>query len=101
MTSIENLGGGVQGNGPEPSRSLRFSSEEMRDRSEFVPKYFAVVGACYLVATNGMAHYACRIELEAGSYVFLNDLSFLRGSASWKGVTLRKRTKLNVLTASS
>jgi predicted type IV restriction endonuclease len=37
-------------------------------------RYNLVLGAPYLVVTNGMEHYACRIDLEGQDYVFLDDL---------------------------
>ena len=37
-------------------------------------QYNLVLGARYLVVTNGQEHYACRIDFETQSYAFLDDL---------------------------
>lgn len=37
-------------------------------------RYNLVLGARYLVVTNGREHYACRIDLDDRSYTFLDDL---------------------------
>jgi predicted type IV restriction endonuclease len=37
-------------------------------------RYNLVLGARYLVVTNGLTHYACRVDLEAQEYAFLDDL---------------------------
>ncbi|MEF8940358.1 MAG: type I restriction enzyme HsdR N-terminal domain-containing protein [Salinivenus sp.] len=37
-------------------------------------RYNLVLGAPYLVVTNGQTHYACRVDLEAQDYAFLDDL---------------------------
>jgi len=37
-------------------------------------RYNAVLGAPFLVVTNGLDHYACRIDLEARTVSFLADL---------------------------
>jgi predicted type IV restriction endonuclease len=37
-------------------------------------RYNLVLGAPYLVVTNGREHYACRIDLDAQDYTFLDDL---------------------------
>ena len=37
-------------------------------------RYNIVLGAPYLVVTNGQTHYACRVDLEARNYAFLDDL---------------------------
>jgi hypothetical protein len=37
-------------------------------------RYNLVLDARYLVVTNGRAHYACRVDLNAGTYAFLDDL---------------------------
>ncbi len=37
-------------------------------------RYNIVLGAPYLVVTNGQTHYACAIDVEARSYRFLDDL---------------------------
>lgn len=36
--------------------------------------YNLVLGAPFLVVTNGQVHYACRIDFEGQSYSFLDDL---------------------------
>lgn len=37
-------------------------------------RYNLVLGAPYLVVTNGHVHYACRIDIENQHYTFLDDL---------------------------
>jgi hypothetical protein len=37
-------------------------------------RYNLVLGAPYLVVTNGQTHYACRVDVEAGDYRYLDDL---------------------------
>ncbi len=37
-------------------------------------RYNLVLNARYLVVTNGHVHYACRVDLAAGTYDFLEDL---------------------------
>jgi predicted type IV restriction endonuclease len=37
-------------------------------------RYNLVLGAPYLVVTNGQTHYACAIDFENQSYTFLDDL---------------------------
>lgn len=37
-------------------------------------RYNLVLGAPFLVVTNGRTHYACRIDRGAGDYSFLDDL---------------------------
>jgi len=37
-------------------------------------RYNIVLGAPYLVVTNGQTHYACRVDPEARDYAFLDDL---------------------------
>ena len=37
-------------------------------------RYNLVLGAPYLVVTNGQTHYACAIDFENRSYTFLDDL---------------------------
>lgn len=39
-----------------------------------IARYNSVLLAPYLVVTNGRAHYCWRVDREAGSYVFLDDL---------------------------
>lgn len=36
--------------------------------------YNLVLGAPFLVVTNGQTHYACRIDFDERSYAFLDDL---------------------------
>jgi len=37
-------------------------------------RYNLVLGARYLVVTNGQEHYACRVDTDSGEYAFLDDL---------------------------
>jgi len=37
-------------------------------------RYNAVLGAPFLVVTNGQEHYACAIDFEAHAYAFLDEL---------------------------
>ena len=37
-------------------------------------RYNGVLGAPFLVVTNGQEHYACAIDFEAHTYAFLDDL---------------------------
>jgi hypothetical protein len=37
-------------------------------------RYNGVLGAPFLVVTNGREHYACAIDFEAHTYAFLDDL---------------------------
>lgn len=37
-------------------------------------RYNLVIDAPYLVVTNGQTHYACRVDTDAGTYAFLDDL---------------------------
>jgi len=37
-------------------------------------RYNLVLGARYLVVTNGHEHYACRVDTASGDYAFLDDL---------------------------
>ena len=37
-------------------------------------RYNLVLDARYLVVTNGLSHYACRVDLDSGTYAFLNNL---------------------------
>lgn len=37
-------------------------------------RYNLVLDAPFLVVTNGQEHYACRVDTDAGTYVFLDDL---------------------------
>lgn len=39
-----------------------------------VARYNRVLRVPYLVVTNGLAHYACRIDFEAATYQFLDEL---------------------------
>lgn len=45
-----------------------------QDAFDQCARYNLVLGAPYLVVTNGQTHYACAIDLEAQDYRFLNDL---------------------------
>ncbi len=37
-------------------------------------RYNLVLNAPYLVVTNGLEHYACRVDTNTGGYAFLDDL---------------------------
>lgn len=37
-------------------------------------RYNLTLGARYLVITNGVKHYACRVDVASGDYAFLDDL---------------------------
>lgn len=37
-------------------------------------QYNLVLGAPFLVVTNGQTHYACRVDFDARNYAFLDDL---------------------------
>lgn len=39
-----------------------------------IGRYNLVVGARYLLVTNGLAHYSCRVDFRAQSYTFLQDI---------------------------
>lgn len=45
-----------------------------QDAFDQCARYNLVLGAPYLVVTNGQTHYACAIDLEAQDYRFLDDL---------------------------
>ena len=51
-----------------PSVSIR------QDAFDQGARYNLVLGAHYLVVTNGQAHYACRVDTGSGEYAFLDDL---------------------------
>jgi len=51
-----------------PSVSIR------QDAFDQGARYNLVLGARYLVVTNGHAHYACRVDTASGRYEFLDDL---------------------------
>ena len=51
-----------------PSVSIRQAAFDQGAR------YNLVLGARYLVVTNGQAHYACRVDTDSGEYAFLADL---------------------------
>ena len=46
-----------------------------QDAFDQCARYNIVLGAPYLVVTNGQTHYACAIDFEARHYTFLDDLS--------------------------
>lgn len=39
-----------------------------------VARYNRILHVPYLVVTNGLTHYACRIDFESAAYEFLNEL---------------------------
>ncbi len=39
-----------------------------------IARYNSVIGAPYLIVSNGVAHYCCRFDDERQSYVFLKDI---------------------------
>ncbi len=45
-----------------------------QDAFDQCARYNIVLGAPYLVVTNGQTHYACAIDFDARSYTFLDDL---------------------------
>lgn len=45
-----------------------------QDAFDQCARYNLVLGAPYLVVTNGRTHYACAIDLQAQDYRFLDDL---------------------------
>lgn len=45
-----------------------------QDAFDQCARYNLVLGAPYLVVTNGQEHYACAIDFSSKSYTFLDDL---------------------------
>ena len=45
-----------------------------QDTFDQVARYNRVLRVPYLTVTNGLEHYACRIDFEAASYSFLDEL---------------------------
>jgi len=45
-----------------------------QDTFEQVSRYNMVLSVPILVVTNGLRHFACRINLEKGSYAFIPDI---------------------------
>ena len=39
-----------------------------------IARYNSVIGAAYLIVSNGMAHYCCRFDDERQGYVFLREI---------------------------
>ena len=39
-----------------------------------IARYNSVIGASYLIVSNGMAHYCCRFDDERQGYVFLREI---------------------------
>ena len=39
-----------------------------------ITRYNMVLRVQYLIVTNGLSHYCCRIDYEKGSYIFLPDI---------------------------
>lgn len=45
-----------------------------QDTFDQIARYNLKLNASYLVVTNGMEHYFCKMDLENESYVFLKDI---------------------------
>lgn len=43
-----------------------------------IVRYNMVLRAKYLVVSNGMSHYCCKIDYETNSYIFLQEIPFYR-----------------------
>lgn len=43
-----------------------------------IVRYNMVLWAKYLVVSNGMSHYCCKIDYETNSYIFLEEIPFYR-----------------------
>lgn len=43
-----------------------------------IVRYNMVLRAKYLVVSNGMSHYCCKIDYETNSYIFLEEIPFYR-----------------------
>lgn len=39
-----------------------------------IARYNSVIGAPYLIVSNGLSHYCCRFDAECGTYVFLREI---------------------------
>lgn len=39
-----------------------------------IARYNSVIGASYLIVSNGMSHYCCRFDNTRNAYVFLRDI---------------------------
>lgn len=54
-----------------------------QDAFDQCARYNLVLGAPYLVVTNGQTHYACTIDFDAREYAFLDDLPSYDTLLSW------------------
>lgn len=45
-----------------------------QDTFDQLTRYNLVLQVPYLVVTNGLAHYCCKVDFEAQSYLFLKDI---------------------------
>lgn len=43
-----------------------------------IVRYNMVLKARYLIVSNGITHYCCKIDYESNSYTFLKDIPFYR-----------------------
>lgn len=43
-----------------------------------IVRYNMVLRAKYLVVSNGMSHYCCKIDYETNSFIFLEEIPFYR-----------------------
>lgn len=43
-----------------------------------IVRYNMVLRAKYLMVSNGMSHYCCKIDYETNSYIFLEEIPFYR-----------------------
>ncbi|MBZ0328171.1 MAG: type I restriction enzyme HsdR N-terminal domain-containing protein [Altibacter sp.] len=50
------------------------SVEITQDTFDQIARYNLVLDATYLMVTNGLEHYYCRMDLENQRYVFLKDI---------------------------
>ena len=48
--------------------------EISQDAFDQIARYNSVIRAPYLVVTNGMKHYCCKMDHESNSYRFLEDI---------------------------
>lgn len=39
-----------------------------------IARYNSVIGAAYLIVSNGLTHYCCRFDAQSGSYAFLREI---------------------------
>ena len=45
-----------------------------QDTLDQIARYNFVLDATYLIVTNGLEHYFCKMDFEAEKYVFLKDI---------------------------